>query len=309
MTRIRYLLPLGLLWACGVDDPASSDEPIAVPSFRSTAAELVPGDAPGASPIDLPASCLTRYDFSDRAVPDVECRRTAVPGDPDHFVVTCPDHPQLPTTVEVERAADGRLLRDKVVFSAAGHSRPLQIGTYQYDEALQLAAVSQDTDGDGAPNWRRVVLERAAEGLPLTEEIRTDPWELPDGVYEVTAQQMVTNRYDDRGRLVSSQQRFASTGALFYDLTVTYHDRARRREWRAVVDISSLTPQAGGPGVNRGYELFDAKGALIERSWTKPDGERSIEHYRYDREGRQTLKAFEGSRRTSYIAREVYHCP
>ena len=309
MKRIRYLLPLGLLWACGVDDSTDSDEPIVVPSFRSTSAELLPGDVPGGSPTDLPASCLTRYDFADRAVPGVECQRTTVAGDPDHFVVTCPEHSQLPTTVEVERATDGRLLRDKVVFTPAGHSQPLQVRTYQYDEALQLAAIAQDSDGDGAPNWRRTVLEPDAGGLPLEEEIRTDPWELSDGVYQVTAHQITTNRYDALGRLVSTQQRFASTGAVFYDLTVTYNDRARRREWRAVVDISSLTPQAGGPGLNRGYELFDARGALIERSWTKPDGERSVEHYRYDREGRQTLKAFEGRRGTSYTAREVYNCP
>jgi hypothetical protein len=307
MTRIRYLLPLGLMWACGVDDPSDSDEPIEVPSFRSTSA--LPGGAPGTNPIDLPASCLTRYDFSDRSVADVECRRTTVDGDPDHFVVTCPAHPQLPTTVEVERADDGRLLRDKVVFTAAGHGNPLQVRTYQYDAALQLAAIEQDTNGDGLPNWRRAVLERDGDGQPLSEEIRTDPWELPDGVYAVTAHQAVTTRYDDRGRLVSSQLRFVDSDALFSDLTVTYNDRARRREWRVVVDISSLTPQAGGPGLNRGYELFDSHGALIERSWTKPDGERSVEHYRYDREGRQTLKAFEGPGKTSYTAREVYRCP
>lgn len=308
MTRIRYLLPLGLVGACGVDEPADSDETLELPSFRSASGERLPGDAPGGSPADLPASCLTRYDFSSRLVPDVECRRTAVGGAPDHFVVTCPEHPQLPTTVEVERAADGRLLRDQVIFTPAGHSQPFSASVYQYDEAQKLAAISSDFDEDGIPNWRRAILSRDADGLPLTEEIRADPWAL-DRVYPVTAHQLLTSRYDDRGRLVSTQQRFAETGAVFSELTVTYNDRARRREWRVVIDLSSLSPQAGGPGVNRGYELFDARGALIERSWTKPDGDRSVEHYRYDRDGRQILKAFQGSGNTSYVAREVYRCP
>lgn len=306
MTRIRYLLPIGLLWACGVDpsDPEPTED-IELPSFRPT---TLPGGVPGPDPIDLPASCLTRYDFVDRSIPDVECRRTLVGGDPNHFVVTCPVHPQLATTVEVERAPDGRLLREQVVYPASrgGSSGAL---TYQYDAQLRLASIEQDVNGDGVPNWRRAVVERGPDGQPLTEEIRTEPWELPDGVYPVTALQSLENQYDNRGRLVGRQLRFVGNGAVFNDLVVTYNDRARRREWQTVVDLSSLTPQLPLPGLNRGYELFDASGALIERSWTKPDGERSVEHYRYDGQGRQILKAFEGIQRTSYTAREVYRCP
>lgn len=306
MTRVCCVLPLALLGACGLDSSSDPDEElIIVPAFRSAG---VPGDSPGGDPTDLPASCLTRYDFADRSVPDVECRRAIVGEDPNHFVVTCPPHPQLPTTAEVERAADGRILRDKLVYSG-DQSQPQRIRTYQYDAALRLAVSELDSDGDLQPNWRRTVLTRDPEGLPLTEEIHTDPWDFPGGPYPVTAHQAVHSAYDGRGRLTSRQMSFVGNGATFLDMEIKYNDRARRREWRVVVDDSSLGAQAGGPGVNRGYELFDGHGQLIERSWTKPDGERSVEHYRYDGEGRQTLKSFEGIRGTSYTAREVYRCP
>lgn len=47
MTRIRYLLPLGLVWACSVDEPADSDEAIELPSLRSASSEGLLGDVPG----------------------------------------------------------------------------------------------------------------------------------------------------------------------------------------------------------------------------------------------------------------------
>jgi len=288
--RTMLACTLVTLGACAVD-PVAPDDVDPMPSARRTSDEM--GDAEFAS---APA-CMTRYRYPALGV-TFDCRTALVGGDPHHFVTTCPVpltpqtqwHP--PDRHEVELDARGNVVHELSTFQAAPNgSHPVEDTVSVYDAAGRL----QDrtgTDGAGTVYFHSTVTDRDATGQPLTVSITG----LPITIYRTypeTAQRTGTFSYDRFGRLNKVQFVYTTIGVLYYDRTITYDDRARRRSYMTIVDMSGVSPDFPGAGFNPAYELLDNDGRVLEYGNLR-DHEHSFVDYRYDPRGRLVSEVHSG---------------
>jgi hypothetical protein len=280
-----------------------------MPSART--AELLDGAVPSTA-----AACQTRYSYLWLGL-RIDCATERVGGDPEHWVTTCADPPDvrpigmrsfMPPPLRYEATADAGYLLHEVTDSPPD----LNIGpvpahdvSYVYDSQHRLTEkLARDVNGVEISHF--VIESRDDLGNPLLITIDVPPESFNGVVYPATAHMTHTFSYDAHGRLSADQATY-SDGFKFLDETVSYDDAALRRDLVIIVD--SETVDSGGPGTNTTHELLDANGRLIELIHTRPgDSTPVVVDYRYDDQSRLTTRitTFEGVTATvDYI----YECP
>jgi len=307
-TLLSLSLSIVLAGACAAE-PIDPPTDFFVPSARPTNldgfdfAEIV-----SATP-----SCMTRYDIAG-LTPGVECRTALVDGDPRHYVTTCPAvHANLATTHEVELDAADRLVHDVAIYPdvAGMASRPGSYATtYHHDAEGRLVAMETESHRVDMPGRMVAFGELDGDGNARVADVTSDPLVL-DQIYPSTAHSRWALTYDTHDRLIGFQARFAPSGNLYFDETIAYDDRARRRELSFKADLSaeipSSPPNAGPP--TRQYDLFDRDGRIIERrALQASSGHNWAVRFRYDEQGR-LLTTVSDSTGYHYTAREIYDCP
>jgi YD repeat-containing protein len=292
------------LGACAVD-PVAPDEP-PMPSARRTSGEMA--DAEFAS---APA-CLTRYRYPALGV-TFDCRTALVGGDPQHFVTTCPVpvtpetqwHP--PDRDEVELDARGHVVHELTTFQVplgGGIGHPVEDTVNVYDAAGELQERTV-TDGAGTVYSHSTVVDRDAARQPLHVSITVQPLTI-NRTYPATAQTTGTYGYDHLGRLNKVQFVYPTIGFRYYDRTITYDERARRRSYMTIVDMSGVSPDLGGPAANPAYDLLDAEGRVLEYGALRDPGGAFVD-YRYDPQGRLVSEVHSGHTEALAI-NYVYDC-
>jgi|GEM_PF-3020134 len=306
--RTLISLSVVLAGACAAD-PALPPTDFVVPTARTASLD-------GFDFTELFArapSCMTRYDIAGLP-PGVECHTAPVGGDPRHTITTCPAvHPLLATTHELALDADDRLTSDIAIYPdvPGKPSRPGRYATtYHYDAGGKLVAMETVSTREGMPGRMVAFGGYDGRGDARTADVTSDPLVL-DQVYPSTAHEQWALDYDASDRLTSFQARFSPSGNLFFDESISYDDRARRREFRLKSDLSAeipIFPPNNNPPT-RQYDLFDHEGRIIERRAIQAaSGHDFAMRFRYDDDGR-LLTTVSQSSAYSYTAREIYDCP
>ena len=310
-TKLRWIC-LGWLSlaACG-DTGGPEPSTFLLPSVDPMA-DGVPG-ANVAVDFDTNAACIIRYDFAGDDV-DIECRTERVNGDPSHWIRTCPEHSHdspfwLLEEFQLDESGRTVFERHISINPSANYSAETT-----YDELGRLVR----RVSSGVVSGDRIFTVDAFDdaGRPLHATDKGPDWVYPyEGTLPGTGNQFANYAYDAHGRLTFREFRFVSNGAAWWSETIAYDDAARRRNGQVILDTSSVDPGSPLPGVNGGYDLFDAEGRLVEQYWSRSSDPRVRDDwtstYRYDEQGRLLTETFDfesyGSR-TQYVSHHIYDC-
>jgi hypothetical protein len=246
------------------------------------------------------AACRTRWRYPKDGI-QIDCSTALVDGDPDHWVTSCNVPPGLgddgfhgltvPPVRYEATAEDGFFLHEQIdLASMPTNYIPWRDVTYSYDSQHRLTEIVRVAP-DGVTRADLVVGARDAQGNVLSFEVAGPPLRHPvtGQVFPATAHISHPLQYDSHGRLAADQG-FYSDGWKFWDETIHYDDRARRRDRTIIVDDSGEIHDSGGAGLNTQHEFVDPAGRVLTISYTQPDGPSEFVVFRYDDQSRVSSK-------------------
>lgn len=307
--RTILLAAVAVLGACATDP----ELPPAPPMPTGHTAVISDGSVPSTE-----AACLTRWRYPADDI-QFDCSRTLVDGDPDHWVQTCNVPPGLgvdgfhgltiPAARHEATTEDGFYLHELIeLASMPTNYIPWRDVSYVYDSQHRLTEV-QSVAPNGVDRSDVVIGPRDAQGNVLAIQASgpalVDP--VTGQVYPATAHSSAVFQYDEHGRLVADQSVY-SDGWKFWDETIGYDDRARRRDRAIIVDLSGEISEGGGAGLNTQHEFVDPAGRVLTISYTRPDGPSAFVVYRYDDQSRVSSKIVTIPGGFSSTTDYVYEC-